>query len=189
MSRHVTQAHYATTLDAHYASNWGPPTDQSRWTKGPVEDLPRDFRVLVFHRSAAMTAYATRCMSQPEDEARLELHLFAGCEHEIDPALVELLTVTAHYHRTGRRLGLGHTVNFGRPWRPGSACTHALLSLPYLDGPGLEWLSEPRVQFLWLIPITEAELRYRSERGVEALEERFEAAQLDYLDPLRRSVI
>jgi len=136
-----------------------------------------------------MTAYATRCMSQPEDEARLEIHLLTGREKETDPELVELLTVTAHYHRTGTRLGLGHTVNFGRPWRPGSACTHGLLSLPYLDGPRLEWLAEPRVQFLWLIPITAAELLFKKQHGLEALEERFEAAQFDYLDPLRPSVV
>lgn len=51
--------------------------------------------------------------------------------------------MTAHFHRTGSALGLGHTVNFGRPWLPGSSCTHGLVSLPYLFGPELEWLQQP----------------------------------------------
>jgi len=136
-----------------------------------------------------MTAYATRCMSQLEDEERLELHLLTRRDDDLAPALVELLTVTAHYHRTGSSLGLGHTVNFGRPWRPGSACTHGLISLPYLDGPRLEWLLEPRVRFLWLVPITASELLFKKQHGLEALEERFEAAQFDFLDPLRASVV
>jgi hypothetical protein len=50
------------------------------------------------------------------------------------------VTAIAHFHRTGSALGLGHTVNFGRPWLPTSSCTHGLGSLPYLDGPDLEWL-------------------------------------------------
>jgi hypothetical protein len=103
--------------------------------------------------------------------------------------MIELLTIVAHYHRTGRPLGLGHTVNFGEPWLSGSACTRGLISLPYLDGEELEWLDEPRVRFLWLIPITEAEVAFKIQHGLDALEERFEEAAFDYLDPLRASVI
>jgi hypothetical protein len=127
-------------------------------------------------------------MSQPEDAERLELHLVTWEKKAIEHGLVELLTVVAHYHRTGRALGLGHTVNFGRPWLPGSRCTHGLISLPYLDGPNLEWLAEPRIQFLWLIPVTEAEVRYKRQHGLEALEQRFEESQFNYLDPVRASV-
>jgi hypothetical protein len=180
---------YATNVEDHYISNWGPTITQHRWEKGPAADLPRDFCVLLFNRSTAMTAYATRCMSQPEDEARLEIHLLTSRERDVDASLVELLTVTAHYHRTGSQLGLGHTVNFGRPWCQGSACAHGLLSLPYLDGPALEWIDEPRVRFLWVVPITPAELLFKKKHGLEALEQRFDAAQFDFLDPARASVV
>jgi hypothetical protein len=126
-------------------------------------------------------------MSQIEDEERLELHVMTA-PGPVDE-LVELLTVTTDFHRTGHRLGLGHAVNFGRPWVSGSTCTHGLISLPYLDGPDLEWLDCPRVRFLWLIPVTAAEVAYKKELGLEALESRFEEAQLDYLDPFRASVV
>lgn len=184
----MTRTEYARSVQEHYARVWSPPTDVVRWSKGPVSELPEEFRVLVVSRSADMTAYATRCMSQLADEDRLEIHLFTKKGQEPSPEVIEVLTAVAHYHRTGRALGLGHSVNFGRPWVAGSACTHGLLSLPYLDGPDLEWLAAPRVRFLWMIPITEAEVRFKKTHGMEALEQKFEESRFDFLDPLRASV-
>jgi hypothetical protein len=129
-------------------------------------------------------------MSQPADAERLELHLFSPTQAD---SHVELLTVVAHYHRTGSSLGLGHTVNFGRPWLPHSKCKYGLISLPYLDGPDLENYTcksvGEEIRFLWLIPITKRERDYKTQNGLEALEARFEEAQFDYLDPSRRSVV
>jgi hypothetical protein len=80
-------------------------------------------------------------------------------------------------------------VNFGEPVLPGSLCTQGLISLPYLDGPSLEWLAEPRVRFLWLIPITGREVAFKKKFGTEALEEQFEKRQFDLLNPHRDSVV
>lgn len=77
-----------------------------------------------------MWTYATCCMSQPNDPCPLELHLFSSEKSE-EP--VELLVVTAHYHRTAEKLGLGHSVNFGKPWILNSTCEYGLLSRPYLN--------------------------------------------------------
>lgn len=116
--------------------------------------------------------------------------MFSPIESELH---VELLTVVAHYHLTGARLGLGHTVNFGRSWLPGSECSYGMLSLPYLDGPVLEYLRVPgiqqRIRFFWLIPITQREREYKKRNGMEALEEKFEESKFDYLDPARCSVV
>ena len=150
---------YAQRVVDHYSDNWSKPSEMMRWKLGPSHELPDDFRVLVIRRANDMVAYATRCMSQPTDAERLEIHVL--CRPELTNNLVEILTATAHYHRTGRPLGLGHSVNFGKPWVDGSPCTYGVLSLPYLDGPALEWMERPRTRFLWLIPITEAELRLR----------------------------
>jgi hypothetical protein len=105
--------------------------------------------------------------------------------------VVELLAAVAHYHRTGRALGFGHTVNFGKPWIDVSECDHGLISLPYLDGPNMEDLrlsDNLTVKFGWLIPITAAEVDYKKVHGLEALEQRLEDAAFNYLDPHRRSV-
>ena len=105
-------------------------------------------------------------------------------------SIVELLTITAHYHRTGATLGLWHSVNFGRPWLDRSACEYGYISLPYLDGPLLENLTAlgTTAKFYWLIPVTRSEVEFKKAEGVEALEQAFENASFDYLDPARPSV-
>lgn len=45
------------------------------------------------------------------------------------------------------------------------------------------------IRFLWLIPITEEELRYKKENGLEALENIFEETEFNYIDPFRDSVV
>lgn len=181
---------YCKLVAEHYERCWSGQVEVCQWLLGPREDLPENFHGLRIAPSFGreMWSYATVCMSREDDDERVELHLvspLAAPEH------VELLTAVAHYHRTGAKLGCGHTVNFGRPWFPGSRCTHGLISLPYLDGPSLEVLELDAgiVRFLWLIPITKEEVEFKKVRGLEALEARLENANFDYLDPRRRSVV
>jgi len=184
-------ARYREAIQAHYVKVWRNAPDRESLKASPLHQLPGDFCVLEFSPSESrrMWTYATCCMSQPKDPAPLELHLFSPVA---TPLHVELLTAIAHFHRTGEALGLHHTVNFGRPWLHGSRCTHGLISLPYLDGPGLEMIELPGakmpVSFLWLIPITRDELDFKKANGVEALERKFEESRFDYLDPERPSV-
>ena len=181
---------YAEAIQAHYSSVWAPPSYVKRWVRGPVEDLPVDFRVLVIPRTAETTAYATQCMSQCEDTGgRIELHILTRSAGNAQESIVELLTAVAHFHRTAARLDLGHTVNFGRPWLPGSSCDYGLVSLPYLDGPRLEWMTESMTRFLWLVPVTQSEVQFKKRFGLEALEEKFESEHFDYLDPFRTPVV
>src|SRR4051794_2817799 len=112
---------YAEALERHYANNWSAPIDRVRLNEGRIDELPSDFRVLVIQQSSNRIACATQCMSQVEDSERMELHMLARLRgapnpgkrqnpgHAVQSALVELLTIVAHYHRTGSRLGLGHT--------------------------------------------------------------------------------
>ena len=187
--RAMSEAAYARRIEDHYAMSWSSPIAAIRWDEGPAHELPADFRVLLMMPSSERAAYGTICMSQPGDADALELHLFCRPQETELTHAPEILTTVAHYHRNGSTLGLGHSVNFGKPWVPGSSCTHGLLSLPYLDGPTLEWLESPRVRFLWLIPVTPAEVAFKKEHGLEALEQRFEEEQFNYLDPFRRSVV
>lgn len=178
----------AAHIEKHYGRTWGPVVRRARPEAGPVHQLPKEFEVLVFRRRDTLL-YATCCMSLPSDEERVELHLLTRSTEGFHPELIELMAAVAHYHRTGARLGLGHSVNFGRPWTEGATSSFGLISLPYLDGPSLEWMVAPAVRCLWLIPITEEEREFKKSAGTEALEQRLEAAQFDYLDPFRRSVI
>jgi hypothetical protein len=182
---------YALGLRRHYESVWSQDYMECQWPLNVSRALPTRFRVLEFppFGKRDMWTYATCCMSQPEDDSKIEVHLFSPEKHE---GHVELLTAIAHYHRTSARVGCGDTVNFGRSWFPEGTCDHGLLSLPYLDGPDLEWLRLPdgnSVRFLWLIPVTAEEVAFKTEFGVEALEVRFEETGLNYLDPIRSSVV
>jgi len=89
------------------------------------------------------------------------------------------------------RLDLGHTVNFGRPRLPGSNCNYGLISLPYLDGPGLEWFLENqrKTRCLWLIPITAGEASFAKHHGLASLENQFEQGNFNYMDAMRPSVV
>ena len=178
-------------IQSHYEKVWGSAGEVRKFSRGPVHELPREFSVLVFapHGNRDMWTYATCCMSTLEDPKPLELHIFSrsACDD-----LIELLAVTAHFHRTGRLLDLWHTVNFGKPWEGNSQCDHGLISLPYLDGPRLENLPVGHTitaKFYWLIPITCQEVEFKKQHGVEALEHKFEQQSFDYLNPDRRSVV
>jgi hypothetical protein len=180
----------SAAITSHYGNVWKSMPEIDTWTSGPVHELPTLFQILCFAPTStrSMWTYATCGMSAKRDSQPLELHLFAPVKNR---ELVELLTVVAYYHYTGASLGLGHTVNFGRPWLPGSRCVYGLITLPYLDGPDLEWLilDDRRVQFLWIIPVTAEEVSYKKTQGMEALERLFESANFNYADPLRKSVI
>jgi len=106
-----------------------------------------------------------------------------------------LVAVTAYYHANPDdatfRLDLGHSVPIGEPWSPGSLCDHLLVSLPYPFGPELEvcaW-DGGHARLLWLLPITAAERDFEVANGLEALEQRFDAAALAYWDSRRGSVV
>ncbi|MEV6350683.1 suppressor of fused domain protein [Actinoplanes sp. NPDC051851] len=105
----------------------------------------------------------------------------------------ETLTMVAFYHASGGSFALdhGHTVPIGRPWVLGSRCDHLLVSLPYPWGPTLETADFPggHLRLLWLLPITKAEKSFRHEHGLEALEQRFDEAELLYADPYRKCVV
>lgn len=187
--RLCSMIHYAGALRAHYAKRWGATAKECRLDSGPVHELPDGFHVLEFPPRGATAAwvYATCGMSPVEVSGPIELHLLAPAA---DEAHVELLTVCAHYHVTGARLGLHHTVNFGRPWLPGSACDRGFISLPYPFGPELERFSMGGhvTRCLWLMPVTAEEVEFKKRRGVEALEQRFEERGVNCVDPLRASV-
>jgi hypothetical protein len=127
-------------------------------------------------------------MSQTGDEKLIELHMRSRTE---DSTLVELLYATAHFHRTGENLDVGHTVNFGRPWIKDSKCEYGLVSLPYIDGPELEILRlrNHAIYFYWIVPVYRVEVEYKKTHGIELLEKRFDEVGLFYADPNRAPVV
>jgi hypothetical protein len=186
----VSTESYCDLIRTHYVDFWSKDYETVRFDKGPVGDLPQEFRVLRFKPFGGrkMWTYATQCMSRRVDGEGLEIHIFTNGKHD---EVIEILVAAAHYHRTGVRLNVGHTVNFGQPWIIGSSCEYGLLSRPYLDGPQLEWLDKEgiRVRFLWLVPVSKSEVEYARRNGLDALETRFDSCPFDYTNPHRAPIV
>lgn len=185
--------HRGAGIAMHYQRVWQSEPSLCEWPDFALRarDLPEGFAVLRFPPAEGMSTwkYATVCMSSPGDDHPIELHML--CDGPED-ACAKMLTVTAHYHRTGARLGVGHSVNFGQPWVANSKCSFGLLSLPYLGGPAWEWCrldDGDVVRCLWLLPITPEEVAFKKANGLDALEARFEASGFDYGDPSRPSIM
>lgn len=183
---------YRAALLAHYEHRFSASVWSRRWHEPPNSSLPpppAEFEVRKYKRSEGTAVYATVCMSADDEPTPLELHIIAADDEATGSRSVFLLTVTAHFHRTGHQLDVGHTVNFGEPWVRGGACSRGLISRPYLDGPKFE--REPRrgIRCAWLVPVTDREVNYKREFGLEALESKFEAMQIDALDWTRPSVV
>jgi hypothetical protein len=185
----ISRDRYLRSIEWHLQTNLGV-FEKMQLLLGPMKAVAPDFTVLKFEPNTSRTlyTYATCGMSDISDTERIECFILSPAP---DPSLCELLTVVAWYHRTGASLGLEHTVNFGRPWLPESDCANGLFSLPYLDGPKLEWLEcdGVRTRILWLIPITIEERDFKIHFGLEGLESRFESTNFDYANPFRKSVV
>jgi len=78
--------------------------------------------------------------------------------------------MVAYMHRDPQHhLDVGHTMKIGRAWEDNSSCDRLLVSLPYPAGQGFEILhlqNGGHVRFLWLVPITAKEERFRHDKGL-----------------------
>jgi hypothetical protein len=161
---------------------------------GPIDQRVPGFRVHAVEpgpRFPGLWTYVTTGCWRAVNEDGHGVEFVLATRHFTMRA-VELLAMNAYYHAgpPEQRLDLGHTVPVGEPWLPGSACDHALISLPHPWGADLEvcdWVGG-HARLLWYLPITEAESDHKRAQGLESLEQRFEDARLDFADPHRASV-
>jgi hypothetical protein len=164
------------------------------WTFGPIEERIPGFRVARVApgpRANLWSYVSLGCWRTTQVEGHgLEFVIAAADD---DPRFVELSAINAYYHAgpSSQRLDIGHTVPIGEPWLPGSACDHLVVSLPYPYGPEFEMCDWEvgHARILWLLPITEAERDFKAANGLEALEQRLEAARIDFWDPARPSTV
>jgi suppressor of fused protein SUFU len=150
------------------------------WATGPTPQTLPGFRVLSVAPGPKSRLWVYVSIGAWEASSDSELE-FLICAPDESPSQVELLAMAAYYHQQ-EGLGVGHTVPIGRPWLPGSALDHLLVSRPYPFGEALEVcdLGEHHVHFLWLLPITLLEKEFALQNGLEALEQRFEKGALRY---------
>jgi hypothetical protein len=98
-------------------------------------------------------------------------------------------------HRFATDLGTGHTVPNGdppAPYAPGTEMCGVLLFPPVLQPDGFETLTAGarEIEFLGVFGLYEAEMDFKLEHGLEALIDRFDAAEVsEALVPRRESVV
>jgi hypothetical protein len=172
-----------------------PAHPRADWTLGPIARRVEGFAVHAIHpgpRLDAWTYVSTGCWDAVHDDNGHGLEFVLAAD-TASGHHVELLAMLAHYHAgpASQRLDHGHTVPIGKPWVPGSACTHALIALPYAYGPELETCNWPHghIRILAVQPITGPEHQLKVDHGLEALEQRLEDAGANFTNPLRASVV
>jgi hypothetical protein len=180
---------------AHYRSVWpGRSITSIHWTPGPTASrLPDLHLATVAPRNAKDSwVFATIGAWRATEHERHGLEFVAvSKDRSID--VMERLGMVAFYQAgpNENRLGVGHTLSIGEAWVEGSPLHALLISLPYAWGPKLEHclLVDRHIQVLWVLPIYESERTFARIDGLEALEQRLEAAHIDTIDPMRPSVV
>lgn len=107
--------------------------------RGPVQRVLPGFHVIEIDPGAkhGLFTYVSVGAGFSDEPGQSSLEFLVAAEQP-SARHVELLAMTAHYHRTGERLDVGHTFPIGEPWLEGSTLEHMLVSVPYPYGPDLE---------------------------------------------------
>ena len=179
----------------HYQAFWGAERmEEVHWTPEHLATRLPDFHIVKVQPASAEDVWTFATIGTwRADEAEAHGIEFVAVSRAQSAAVMQRLGMVAYYHAgpPENRLGVGHTLPIGEGWVEGSTLDSLLISLPYPWGPKLEHclLPDRHIQVLWVLPITRAEHAFAREQGVEALEERFDQAQLEYSDPFRQSVV
>jgi hypothetical protein len=183
----IVREHYETFFDRE-----GEELTWPHGPHGPAAHRLGAFRVLEIppNDQTPLWTYASVgafALGPPEAEP-LEFLLLFG--HQATERGVELVTTVAYHHHT-RGLAPGHRLPLGEPWIEGATCDAFLVSAPHPFGPTLERVrvGARLVRVLWLLPITPAERRFAAQRGLEALEQRFDDAPVEYWQASRPSAV
>jgi hypothetical protein len=190
----VKESYIRTAILEHVQDFWpNSSVIEEQWKKGPIQENVPNFRVLKVkpELSNLPVIYLTNGCFSTESTEHIRHEFFLISPREASQH-VETLTMLANFHADERyRLDVGSVVNIGSPWIPGSKCDHLLISIPYPYGPTLEWLKLPDicVRFLWTLPITQREAAFVELNGWDALEQKFDAAKVDYINPTRSSIV
>lgn len=166
--------------------------DVFHWDQVPLKSVFPDFDVLRLAPAAQDPAWLF--VSRGASEIVLasgDRFEFLIASPEDDPVHIENLAMVASFHADPRyRLYPGRIVSIGRPWMADSNLDHLFVSLPYPYGEAFErcGVGPDLIRILWLQPIAASEARFAREHGLDALEQRFEDHEVNYLARSRPAV-
>lgn len=184
------------SIIVHLSKFWPSHSMESfEWTIGPIKKSISDFFVLRLEPRVASECWIYCSIGAWKvDGEKTEREEFFILAPNANAAHIETLTMLANFHASEfGPVNVGKIIDIGRAWVDGSTCDHALVSLPYIQGPGFEFANIPespiRIRFLWLLPITREEAAFAKKSGVEKLESIFEDKGIDAADFNRLSVV
>jgi hypothetical protein len=164
------------------------------WKTGPISKAYKNFSVMEIEPLEKQEEWVYITIGASElhspNHERLEFFILSPVQDKIH---IDTLAMLANFHADFSYGGiyLGRVIEIGRPWMNNSSCEYFLVSLPYTIGKKFEHLQTDqfRIRFLWLLPITKNEADYIRKYNQEKLEEAFEKAEIEYLNPNRSSVV
>ncbi|PQO25136.1 hypothetical protein C5Y96_26930 [Blastopirellula marina] len=169
----------------------GHPIELFTWELGPIVETLPEFQVarIAPGPKCSLWTYVSIGASEIEhaDVGRHEFLLTTPFE---TPRAVELLAMVSHRH-VSDPLGSWHILPIGEPWLEDATCDVFFFSPPYPFGRALEIcnLVDDHLHILWMLPITQTEREFAKAEGAEALEVKFEEAELEYWRIDRPSVV
>ncbi|AEF98774.1 suppressor of fused domain protein [Methylomonas methanica] len=161
------------------------------WDIGPIKELVPSFQVFRAEPGPQINLWSYASIGANNfGHDKLGLLEFIVHSPIESPTLVETMGMITHYH-ANRNLGFGHSMPIGEPWLDGSECNHWLISKRYPLGAELEIcnIKNTHIHVALLLPITEAENKYKAKNGLEALEKLFEDKGLEYWNIRRKSLV
>lgn len=189
----IDEGQRLAALESHVWGFWDVHIiELATWDRGPIlERIPRFATYRVTPRRAGEGWVYVTVGSSLRDSASQGNEFFVMSPWA-DDAHSELLAMVSHLNSfEAHRLAVGSVLEIGRPWMRDSPMDHLLVSLPYPCGPRLEWAPHEagRARFLWLLPIHRKEAELARNGRLQDFESMLDAAAVNVLDPVRKSVV
>jgi hypothetical protein len=166
----------------HYVRQYGVVTRTHRFVGGrdPVEVLEWSARA----ETGGVTLYAT-LSDDAVGPSRTEFYI--GLLPAVDRAALLLAGLVDYPSTSGEILADGHTVPSDEPlWEPSELSAFLLLERGGSFGPLVD--TESHAHFLMVIPLFEAERRYKVANGADALFDAWRRRLVNFADPFREPV-
>ena len=177
-------------VDAHYSAVLGPTTRRATFRidsyEADVLKWAADANPLRIALYASLGASRER-IGGPTAPHRVEFII--GFSPECDDAARSVAMVALDPAIHGSRLGPGQTVSYPDPlWKKTEMRTMLVLRPNFELVPRLDLADGTHVEFLQLVPLFPTEQEYKQRFGVDQLMKEFEAAHVEFWNPLRSAV-
>jgi antitoxin YqcF len=172
----------------------GRPTAR-RYYQGDDRAVHIDIATFVDRPQPGVTTFATLGLSDTPIPGRVQpplgVEVLGACYSKADGFIPALAAIAFQAIAGGRRCEPGEVFPDVIPPALSTTLRHAMVVPPFLweEGLGSVVIDYKTVAWLLAVPISDAEAQLRAEQGADALETRFEEAEIDIFDPNRHSVV